>query len=92
VVLLSTDETGYLTLREDCSVIADELETPARAIVAGIILYLSECVWLKPDALVARAYNPVIIESDQATAVLPRRDRADCGGSAIRNYRASNIF
>lgn len=59
-------ETGYLTNKEDRRVIVEDPETPARALAAGIILYLSERARLKPDALVARAYAPMIVASDQA--------------------------
>ncbi len=59
-------ETGYLTSRQDRGVIVDDPETPARAIAAGIILYLSQRARLSPGALVARAYAPMMVSSDQA--------------------------
>ena len=59
-------ETGYLTSRLDRSIIVDDPETPARAIADGILVYLSERPGLKPAALVARAYTPMIVASNRA--------------------------
>jgi len=59
-------ETGYLTSRPDRSVIVDDPETPARAIAAGILLYLSERAGLKSTSLVARAYASMIVAAGQA--------------------------
>jgi N-acetylmuramoyl-L-alanine amidase len=59
-------ETGYITSRADRAVIVDDPRRAARAITAGIILYLSERPALKPGALVARAYPPMIVAADQA--------------------------
>jgi N-acetylmuramoyl-L-alanine amidase len=59
-------ETGYITSRADRAVIVDDPQAAARAITAGIILYLSKRPTLKTDALVARAYPPMIVAAGQA--------------------------
>jgi hypothetical protein len=64
-------ETGYITSRADCDVIVDDPGKAAGAIAAGIILYLSERPSLRPDALVARVYGPMIVAAD---------------GSALRSF------
>jgi hypothetical protein len=60
-------ETGYITSLEDRHVIVDDPDKAAGAIAAGIILYLSERPGLRPDALVARAYGPMIVATDGST-------------------------
>ena len=59
-------ETGYLTSRADREVIVNDPDAAAAAIAAGIMLYLSERPGLRPDALVARVYQPMIVTADEA--------------------------
>ncbi len=59
-------ETGYLTSAADRRIIVDDPEAPARAITAGIIQYLARRAGMRPDALVARAYEPMIVSTDRA--------------------------
>ena len=59
-------ETGFISSSADRAVIVDDPQTSARAITAGIFLYLSERARLKPDALAALAYAPMIVATDEA--------------------------
>lgn len=88
-------EAGYLTSAADRAVIVDDPETPARAIAAGVVLYLGERMALTARSLVARAYAPMIVATDRAALrVFPdeteRVSAVLSAGTVVRPIQVAN--